>query len=171
MNGIVAFLTRQKQEADMNFRFRTLSAVLALLATGLMTASAVTRGAGGGEECLTVVAIGDAGENNGVLRGCGTYITNMHAGQHDAGKFDLLFFLGDTFGPTGLNIPVGDVEKKVQLMLEPFREPLDDLGREHIHSIAGEHDYYARNAIEGTLLLGLVKIEEAPIGLTDRGNG
>jgi len=141
----------------------------ALLMT-MVAVTAVRAGSPAGEGGLSVVALGDAGDNNGVLRGCGTYITNMHTGQHDAGKFDLLFFLGDMFGPTGLNIPVGDVQKRVDVMLEPFRGPLDDLGRSHIHSLAGEHDYYARNAIEGTLLLGLVKIEEAPIGLTDRGN-
>ena len=125
---------------------------------------------GASSGALAVVALGDAGENNGVLRGCGTYITNMHTGQHDAGRFDLLLFLGDTFGPTGLNIPVGDVQKTGETILEPFRSPLDDLGPGRIHSIPGEHDYYARNAIEESLLLGLVKVEEVPIGLTDRGN-
>jgi hypothetical protein len=119
---------------------------------------------------LSVIALGDAGDNNGVLRGCGAYVTNMHTGQHDAGTFDLLFFLGDTFGPTGLNIPVGDVQKAWETILEPFRAPIDDLGQGRIHSIPGEHDYYARNAIEESLLLGLVRIEEVPIGLTDRGN-
>jgi hypothetical protein len=147
---------------------RCAAAVVLLVGGGM--APAAPPGSGEGDEGLTVIAIGDAGENNGVLRGCGTYITNMHTGEHDAGKFDLLFFLGDNFGPTGLNIPVGEVPRKVEEMLEPFRGPMEDLGRGHIHSLAGEHDYYARNAIEGRLLLGLVKIEEAPIGLTDRGN-
>ncbi|HTY58815.1 MAG TPA: hypothetical protein VMF59_08345, partial [Bacteroidota bacterium] len=122
--------------------------------------------AGGG---LVVIALGEAEENNGVLRGCGTYVTNMHTGAHDAGKFDLLFFLGDSFGPTGLNIPVGDVRRSVDALFEPFRTPIEDIGRSHVHGIPGEHDYYARHAIEESRLLGLVRIEEAPIGLTGRG--
>jgi hypothetical protein len=132
--------------------------------------AAALPGSEGRERSLTVIAVGDAVENNGVLRGCGTYVTNMHTGQHDAGKFDLLFFLGDTFGPTGLNIPADDVQKTAEKILEPFRLPMEELGRGNVHSIAGEHDYYARNAIEGSLLLGLVRIEEGPIGITDRGN-
>jgi len=140
-------------------------------ACALLAAAALARaGTPGAEGGLSVIAVGDAGDNNGVLRGCGTYITNMHTGQHDAGKFDLLFFLGDMFGPTGLNIPAADVQKRVDAILEPLRGPMDDLGPSHVHSLAGEHDYYARNAIEESLLLGLVRIEEAPIGLTDRGN-
>jgi hypothetical protein len=146
-----------------------MAAAVVLVVCG-RAASAVPPGVEGGGHGLTLIAIGEAGENNGALRGCGAYVTNMFTGQHDAGKFDLLFFLGDNFGPTGLNIPVADVQKRVDLILEPFREPIEGLGRGHIHALAGEHDYYARNAIEGTLLLGLVKIEEAPIGLTDRGN-
>jgi hypothetical protein len=119
---------------------------------------------------FTFIAIGDAGENNGVLRGCGNYVTNMHIGQHDAGKFGAVLFLGDNFYPTGLNIPVADVEKKVQSILEPFKIPLEELGRSNIHAIPGDHDYYARHAIETSVFFGLVKIEEAPMGLTDRGN-
>ena len=151
----------------MNVRAVVLWTVLCLVASG---AAAAPAGPEGKERTLTVIAVGEAGDNNGVLRGCGTYITNMHTGQHDAGDFDLLFFLGDTFGPTGLNIPVDDVQKTAERIFEPFRLPMEDLGRGNVHSIAGEHEYYARNAIEGSLLLGLVRIEEAPIGITDRGN-
>lgn len=121
-------------------------------------------------EPLTVIAIGDAGENSGTLRACGTYVTNMHTGAHDGGKFQVLLFLGGNFYPTGLNIPSDDVEGKVQSVLEPFKMPLEELGPEHVHALAGNHDYYARYAIERSVLLGLVKIEEAPTGLSDRGN-
>ncbi len=125
---------------------------------------------GGRGESLSVIAIGETGESNSILRGCAAYVTDMHTGRHDAGNFDLLFFLGDSFGPTGLNVPAGDVRQSVEAALGPFSETMDDIGPAHVHSIAGEHDYYARNAIEESLLLGLVKVEEAPIGLTDRGN-
>jgi hypothetical protein len=124
----------------------------------------------GGDGPLTVVALGDAGENTSSLRGCGTYVSGMLSGQHDGGKFQALLFLGDNFYPTGLNIPVGDVEKKVAEVLEPFKSPLEDLGRVNVHAIAGNHDYYARLAIETSVFFGLVKIEEAPMGLTERGN-
>ena len=151
----------------MNIRAVVLAVLVPLAGS---EGTAAPPGQDGKEHSLTVVAVGDAEENNSVLRGCGAYVTNMHTGQHDAGRFDLLFFLGDTFGPTGLNVPADDVQKTAERILEPFRLPMEELGRGNVHSIAGEHDYYARNAIEGSLLLGLVRIEEAPIGLTDRGN-
>lgn len=119
---------------------------------------------------LTIIAIGDAGENNSVSRGCGNYITNMWIGQHDAGTFQALLFLGDNFYPTGLNIPADDVAKKVETILEPFKTPMEGLGPRNVHALAGNHDYYARHAIETSVFFGLVKIEEAPMGLTDRGN-
>ena len=119
---------------------------------------------------LTVIAIGDAGENSGLLRACGTYVTNMHTGAHDGGKFQVLLFLGSNFYPIGLNIPPDDIEGEVQSVLEPFKAPLEDLGPDHVHALAGNHDYYARYAIEKSVLLGLIKIEEAPTGLSDRGN-
>ena len=132
--------------------------------------AATSSRAAGGDNSLTIIAIGDAGENNGALRGSGNYITNMCTGQHDAGKFQALLFLGNNFFPTGLNIPAGDAEKKASTVLEPFRIPMEELGRQNIHAVPGNHDYYARHAIETSVFFGLVKIEEAPMGLTDRGN-
>ncbi len=123
-----------------------------------------------GGDPLTVLALGDWGDNTSVLRACGTYVTNMHVGQHDAGKFGVLLFLGDNFYPTGLNIPVDNVPGKIESTLEPFKTPLQELGRANVHAVAGNHDYYARYAIETSVFFGLVKIEEAPVGLTDRGN-
>jgi len=146
-------------------------AIIALAALGPGSAvPGIGRDPGRREDGLSVIAIGETGESNSVLRGCAAYVTDMHSGRHDAGKFDLLFFLGDSFGPTGLNVPPGEVRRNAEAILGPFNEPMDDIGAAHVHSIAGEHDYYARNAIEESLLLGLVKVEEAPIGLTDRGN-
>jgi hypothetical protein len=128
------------------------------------------RAAAAGDGPLTVLVLGDAGENTSALRGCGTYATGMLTGQHDGGRFQAMIFLGNNFFPTGLNIPAADVEKKVRNVLEPFKIPLEELGRNNVHAIAGNHDYYARHAIESSLFFGLVKIEEAPMGLTDRGN-
>ncbi|HUI11641.1 MAG TPA: metallophosphoesterase [Bacteroidota bacterium] len=147
-----------------------LRSLCVILALALPEAGAAPPpGSGGGPDSLTVIAMGDCGEAGGVLRGCAAYVANMHTGQHDAGKFDLLLFLGDMFTPTGLNIPRGDVRGAVDAVLEPFRETMEDLGRDRCIAVPGEHDYYARNAIESSVLLGLVKIREAPIGLTDAG--
>lgn len=140
-----------------------------MLALALPAASAAAP-PGGRADSLSVVALGDLGEPGGVLRGCATYVANMYAGQHDAGKFDILLFLGDAFTPTGLNIPQGDVRGAVDAVLDPFRETMEDLGKDRCIAVPGEHDYYARNAIESSLLLGLVKIREAPVGLTETGN-
>jgi len=146
-------------------------AVSALRLSFIMLACALPAAAAAGDrpDSLTLIAMGDIGEGGGVLRGCATYVANMHTGQHDAGKFNLLLFLGDAFTPTGLNIPPGDVRGAVDAVLEPFRGTMEDLGRSCCIAVPGEHDYYARNAIESSLLLGLVKIREAPIGLTDAG--
>jgi hypothetical protein len=148
--------------------FRMLVVVLPL--TILVFFSAIASAVPADGDPLTVIALGDAGDNTSALRACGTYVTNMHVGQHDAGKFSVLLFLGNNFYPTGLNIPLDDVQKKVESTLEPFKVPMQELGRPHVHAVTGNHDYYARYAIETSVFFGLVKIEEAPVGLSDRGN-
>ncbi len=65
---------------------------------------------GNAQEPLTVIAIGDAGESGSILRGNSTYLSEMYTGQHDAGPYQALFFLGDNFTPTGLNVPASSVE-------------------------------------------------------------
>lgn len=144
---------------------RLASPLFIVLISGAMAMATPAAG-----DPLTVIALGDAGDNTSALRACGTYVTNMHVGQHDAGKFGMLLFLGDNFYPTGLNIPIDDVPRKIESTLEPFKIPLQELGRSNVHALAGNHDYYARYAIETSVFFGLVKIEEAPVGLTDRGN-
>jgi hypothetical protein len=120
---------------------------------------------------LGVVAVGDAGETGGALRGTAQYASNMYGGLHDAGPFQLLLFLGDNFYPTGLNIPPDDVEGTVKSVLtEPFHAVLDGLGTARVHAVPGNHDYYARNALQTSFLFGLIKLAEAPMGLSGRGN-
>ncbi len=119
---------------------------------------------------LTVIAIGDVGEAGGPLRSNASLLSDMYTEAHDAGVFQMLLFLGDNFYPTGLNLPVDDVDGKVKSILGPFRPILSGLGRARVHAIPGNHDWYARNALEESLLLGLVNISTAPIGLTERGN-
>jgi hypothetical protein len=121
-------------------------------------------------EPLTIVAIGDAGQSGGDLRGTAGYLTDMCTGRHDGGKFDVMVFLGDNFYNTGLNIPVSDVEGRIKSILGPYKTSFETLGRSNVHAIAGNHDYYARNVIETSILFGLITISEGPVGFTDRGN-
>ncbi len=121
-------------------------------------------------EPLTVIAIGNAGESGSVLRGNSTYISDMYTGQHDAGRFQALFFLGDNFTPTGLNVPAPSVQSEIESSLRPFKVPMDGLGKERVHAIPGEHDYYARNALEFSVFFGLIKQREGPSGISDKGN-
>jgi hypothetical protein len=124
-----------------------------------------------GDSGLGVIAIGDAGEKGRELRGAGQYVTDIFTGSHDAGRFRLLLFLGDNFYPTGLNIPLDDVEGTVSGVLrDPFQRVLEGLGPAGVHAIPGNHDYYARNAIETSIFFGLFKVSEAPVGLSGRGN-
>lgn len=119
---------------------------------------------------LTIIALGDAGENTSILRANASYISDMYTGRHDGGSFGVMLFLGDNFYPTGLNVPFSDVDGKVNSVLGKFKVPFTGLGRENVHAIAGNHDYYARLALDKSVFLGLVTIEEGPIGLTDKGN-
>lgn len=119
---------------------------------------------------LTVIAIGDAGKAGSELKSNAQLLTNMYTGQHDGGKFDAMLFLGDNFYNTGLNVPVDDVDDYIKRVLGPFKVPFDGLGKGNVHAVAGNHDYYARNAFETSILFGLISIEEGPIGLTGKGN-
>ncbi len=118
---------------------------------------------------LTIVAIGDAGEAGSVLSGNATCINDMYDGQY-GGTLHAMIFLGDDFYYTGLNIRGNEVEGKVKSVLGPFSAVFKELGRSNIHAVAGNHDWYARNALEKSLLFGLIKISEVPVGLSDMGN-
>lgn len=119
---------------------------------------------------LAVVAIGDAGEPGAELRSCAALLRAMSTGEHDGGTYEAMLFLGDNFYNTGLNVPVDEVDGYVRRVLGPYRVPFERLGRERVHAVPGNHDYYARNAIEASVLFGLISIAEGPVGLTDRGN-
>jgi 3',5'-cyclic AMP phosphodiesterase CpdA len=119
---------------------------------------------------LTVLAVGDAGESGSILRACGSYATDMYTGRHDGGVFDAMIFLGDNFYNIGLNGKLDDAQSKAKKILGPFREPMRGLGRANVHAIPGNHDYYSRNLIEGNYLFGLISFEEAPMGITNKGN-
>lgn len=119
---------------------------------------------------FTVIAIGDAGETGSPLRGTAKYVNEMYTEQHDGGKPDAMIFLGDNFYPLGLNGPVDDVTGKIKSVLGPYRQTFEGIGRSNVHAVAGNHDYYARNALEKSLFFGLVNIEVGPVGLSEKGN-
>jgi hypothetical protein len=144
------------------------SAIFLALLTSFATGA--HRFNGDPEEPLTIIAIGDAGESGSVLSGNSGYLSEMYTGQHDAGRYQALLFLGDNFTPTGLNVPASSVEGEIASSLGPFKVPMDGLGKEHVHAIPGEHDYYARNALESSVFFGLIKHREGPSGLSDKGN-
>jgi hypothetical protein len=118
---------------------------------------------------LTIVALGNAGERGAVLRGNGSVLQAMLTGDNDGGKPTVLLFLGDDFGPLGLNGAASGVEGEVRSTLGFFRPVLDALGRNNVHGIPGETEYYSHEAVETTALFGLIKMSTWPVGLSDRG--
>ena len=122
------------------------------------------------QQPLTVIAVGDAGYAGSDWKASAFYITDMFTGRHNAGKPDLLLFLGDNFIPLGLNVASGDVEGTVQDLLRPLHEVLAGMPRDRVHAIPGESDYYARYAEEKSEFFGLIRSGEGPTGLSDKGN-
>lgn len=156
-------------DKEMTMRFPLpIIAALALLVSGCSPRKGVEYDQS--RKSLKVVAIGDAGDRGSILRGNARYVNDMYSGSHDAGKPDAVIFLGDNFYPIGLNIPADDVRSTIKGVLGPFRPTLEGLGRSNIHAVAGNHDYYARNVIDKSLLFGLVNIVAGPVGISDRGN-
>jgi 3',5'-cyclic AMP phosphodiesterase CpdA len=146
---------------------------LALMVTACSSQQEVQDPSAGGEVTarpLTVIAIGDVGETGRTLKSNASYITDMYTGAHDGGKFDAMIFLGDNFYNTGLNVPVDDVDGMIKSVLGRFKTPFEGIGRRNVHAVAGNHDYYARNAVDVSFFFGLIDIQTAPIGLTDKGN-
>lgn len=120
---------------------------------------------------FSLVVIGDAGERTEILEDNAEMMTTMLRQE----RFDVLLFLGDNFYQTGLNIetdkdPQKKVAKKIKEVLGPFREVMRGLGRQNVHAIAGNHDYYARLVVDKSLLFGLFSIEALPVGITNKGN-
>jgi hypothetical protein len=154
----------------MRFSFRAASRAFVIACIFSVQAFGMPEPQQSAGDPLTVIALGDAGESGSILRGNGTYLSEMYTGQHDAGKYQALFFLGDNFTPTGLNIPGSSVEKEIASSLGPFKGPMDGLGKDRVHAIPGEHDYYSHNALESSVFFGLIKQQEGPSGISGKGN-
>ncbi len=118
---------------------------------------------------LTIVALGDAGNRGAILRGDAALVTAMVTGEHDAGVPTALLFLGSDFGETGLNVPESSVSGEVDATLGFFSTVIQRLGRENVHGIPGETEYYSQKGVETTALFGLISLARWPVGVSDRG--
>jgi hypothetical protein len=70
----------------------------------------------------------------------------------------LLLFLGDNFYPNGLNRPEEMRRRLVREILGPHMELMTILGRDNVHAVPGNHEYYCRT------------VDNIPYGTCDRGN-
>jgi len=118
---------------------------------------------------LVVIGIGDAGEDNSTLRATGFYVSDMYTGRHDAGKPDVLLFLGDNFIPLGLNGPGVDADGTARSLFRKFDDVFATMPQQQVHAIPGEHDYYSRFGQVQSTFFGLFTSGEFPTGISNRG--
>ena len=121
------------------------------------------------QHALTFVVLGDAGNRGGILRGNASLVDAMMTGENDGGVPSALIFLGSDFGETGLNVPSSEVDGEVNATLGFFKSSLQRLGRDNVHGIPGETEYFSQKAIETTALFGLIALSKWPVGVSDRG--
>jgi hypothetical protein len=108
---------------------------------------------------FSFLAIGDAGEDGPELLGNARYMLETARRYDSEGHpVSLLLFLGDNFYPNGLNRPEDVRRKLLEDILGPHRELMALLGRENVHSIPGNHDYYCTT------------VNSIPYGTCDKGN-
>jgi hypothetical protein len=94
---------------------------------------------------FSFVAIGDGGEPGRDLENNARSMGYLADSLSTSGRpIDLLLFLGDNFYPNGLNRSEVDRERLLQEVLGPLRQVMEPLGRQGVHAIAGNHDYYCR---------------------------
>lgn len=125
----------------------------------------------GAQAGFSLVAIGDAGERNGILEDNAESMASLFRRE----RFDLLIFLGDNFYKTGLNFESDknsqkETSKKINSVLGPFFPLMRELGRSNVHAIAGNHDYYAELVVNKSFLWGLFSVDALPVGITNKGN-
>ncbi|MCI0406583.1 MAG: metallophosphoesterase, partial [candidate division Zixibacteria bacterium] len=131
----------------------------------------VSKSQAGAQAGFSLVAIGDAGERNGILEDNAESMAALFRRE----RFDLLVFLGDNFYKTGLNFesnknPRKETPKKINSVLGPFYLLMRELGRQNVHAVAGNHDYYAELVVNKSFLWGLFSVDALPVGITNKGN-
>jgi predicted phosphodiesterase len=125
----------------------------------------------GAQAGFSLVAIGDAGERSGILEDNAETMAALFRRE----RFDLLVFLGDNFYKTGLNFesdknPQKETPKKINGVLGPFFPVMRALGRQNVHAVAGNHDYFAQLVVNKSFLWGLLSVDALPVGITNKGN-
>ncbi|MBC8145601.1 MAG: metallophosphoesterase [bacterium] len=106
-----------------------------------------------GARPFSFVAIGDAGEPGGTVGAVARATDSYDArAMRDGFPVSTLLFLGDNFYPVGLNQPDAVRRRLIKGALDPFRNILQRLGRNNVHAIAGNHEYYCR--VVGPVPLG-----------------
>jgi Calcineurin-like phosphoesterase len=108
---------------------------------------------------FSFIAIGDAGEDGPELLGNARHMLET-ARQYDAEghPVSLLLFLGDNFYPNGLNRSEEVRRHLIRDILGPHMELMKALGRDNVHAVPGNHDYYCTT------------VNKIPYGACDRGN-
>lgn len=92
---------------------------------------------------FTFVGIGDTGDEGPVLSGNGRAITALvDSLARTSAPVGLLLFAGDNFYPNGLTDPAPAWQRLRDAVLAPFVDVMRRLGRDNVHAITGNHDYY-----------------------------
>lgn len=92
---------------------------------------------------FTFFAVGDAGKPGALLGG--TAIAMREEAERlraEGDPLEAVIFLGDNFYPNGLNLEEKERSELIEEVMGPHRPLLLPLGRENVHAIAGNHDYY-----------------------------
>jgi|GEM_PF-1129856 len=138
-----------------------LSHYFRLLATAFLLAlSLAPDSARGQSKPFTFITIGDGGDAGTVLDGCARYMLEAaREGDRQGRPIQLLLFLGDNFYPNGLNHPREETRRDlIRDILGPHTELMRKLGRDNVHAIPGNHDYYCAT------------LNSIPYGSCDMGN-
>jgi hypothetical protein len=138
-----------------------------LAAIGLMLAASglLAQPTGGGELTLPTgapfrfFAIGDQGQVGEIQRTCAARAVELQAKLRETSTpASLLLFLGDNFYPNGLNRPPAIQRWLIDQIMTPYQPLLTELGRERVHAISGNHDFYC------------TAINQIPLGICRGGN-
>jgi hypothetical protein len=125
-------------------RSRTTAGVLAALSILLSILTAPTIHAQTGAP-LSFIAIGDAGEPGPILNENARAMSSVAETLRRRGApVNLLLFLGDNFYPNGLNRSEEDRAHLIRDVLGPVEPLMREIGRDDVHAVAGNHDYYCR---------------------------
>lgn len=92
---------------------------------------------------FTLMVLGDAGQPGDVLKNTIVAVHTEAARMAELGsKLSAIAFTGDNFYPIGLNHTESDRIALVEEVLGPMAGLFRDVGRENVHAVPGNHDYF-----------------------------